>query len=445
MSTNPTNSMSTALLTDMYEYTMLDAALQDGTANRRCVFEVYTRRLPQGRRYGVVAGTGRLIEAIQNFQPSQDDIAFLADRNIVSTASIAWLENYHFSGTIRGYREGEIFFPNSPVLQVEGTFAECTLLETLILSILNYDSAVASAASRMVSAANGRPCMDMGARRTNEWAAVSAARSAIIGGFSGTSNLQAAKMYGIPAIGTAAHCFTLLHDSERDAFVSQIQALGSNTTLLTDTYSIEEAVATAVEVAGPHLGGVRIDSGDLAALAQQVRNQLDALGASEAKITVTNDLDEFAIAALQNAPVDSYGVGTQLVTGSGAPTCSMVYKLVEREGSDGNMIPVAKRSQNKATVPGRKIAFRSYEYKLATAEHVLSGSPGALASFQVPDNWRDLLVTYMLNGEATNAWTGKEAMLAAREHRAQSLSELPLSAMSLMNGDPTIPTLEHIL
>lgn len=445
MSTNPTNSMSTALLTDMYEYTMLDAALQDGTANRRCVFEVYTRRLPQGRRYGVVAGTGRLIEAIQNFQPSQDDIAFLADRNIVSTASIAWLENYHFSGTIRGYREGEIFFPNSPVLQVEGTFAECTLLETLILSILNYDSAVASAASRMVSAANGRPCMDMGARRTNEWAAVSAARSAIIGGFSGTSNLQAAKMYGIPAIGTAAHCFTLLHDSERDAFVSQIQALGSNTTLLTDTYSIEEAVATAVDVAGPHLGGVRIDSGDLAALAQQVRNQLDALGASEAKITVTNDLDEFAIAALQNAPVDSYGVGTQLVTGSGAPTCSMVYKLVEREGSDGNMIPVAKRSQNKATVPGRKIAFRSYEYKLATAEHVLSGSPGALASFQAPDNWRDLLVTYMLNGEATNAWTGKEAMLAAREHRAQSLSELPLSAMSLMNGDPTIPTLEHIL
>ncbi|BDR53490.1 nicotinate phosphoribosyltransferase [Bombiscardovia nodaiensis] len=437
--------MSTALLTDMYEYTMLDAALQDGTADRRCVFEVYTRRLPAGRRYGVVAGTGRLMEAIRAFRPTQDDLRFLADRHIVSQPTLKWLESYRFSGSIRGYREGETFFPNSPILQVEGSFAECTLLETLILSILNYDSAVASAASRMVSAANGRPCMDMGARRANEWAAVSAARSAIVGGFTGTSNLQAAKFYDLPAIGTAAHCFTLLHDCERDAFVSQIQAFGKNTTLLTDTYSIEEAVKTAVEVAGPDLGGVRIDSGDLASLAQRVRNQLDALGARKAKITVTNDLDEYAIASLQNAPVDSYGVGTQLVTGSGAPTCSMVYKLVEREGSDGSMVPVAKRSPNKASVPGRKLAFRSYEYNLASAEHVISGSEGALNTFQAPDDWRDLLVSYMDRGEANPEFLGHDALMRARDHRAQSLAELPIGAMSLMNGEPVIPSLEQML
>lgn len=443
MTTQSNNIMSTALLTDMYEYTMLDAALQDGTAHRQCIFEVYTRHLPQGRRYGILAGTGRLIEAIQAFHFTQEDLSFLSDRHIVSNQTLKWLENYSFKGSIRGYREGEPFFPNSPVLQVEGSFAECTLLETLILSILNYDSAVASAASRMVSAAHGRPCMDMGARRTNEWAAVAAARSAIVGGFQGTSNLQAAKMYDIPAIGTAAHCFTLLHDSERDAFESQIQALGAQTTLLTDTYSVAEAVATAVDVAGPNLGGVRIDSGDLTVLAQQVRDQLDALGARQAKITVTNDLDEYAIAALQHAPVDSYGVGTQLVTGSGFPTCSMVYKLVEREGSDGSMVPVAKKSASKATVPGKKLAFRSYEHGRAHIEHVISGSTTSLKEFQAPKNWRNLLVSYVQNGETNSEFVGKEALLHAREHRNQSLSELPLKAMSLMAGEPVIPTSEE--
>ena len=341
---------SPAMMTDMYEYTMLDSALKDGTANRKCVFEIFTRHLPEGRRYGVVAGTGRILDALERFHLDDDDLRFLSDRKIVSAETIAWLERFHFSGSVKGYREGEMFFPNSPVLQVEGTFGECTLLETLLLSILNYDCAVASAASRMVTAAKDRPCMDMGGRRTNEWSAVAASRAAVVGGFQGTANLLAAQLYGLKAIGTAAHCFTLVHDSERDAFISQIDALGRNTTLLVDTYNIEEAVKTAVEVAGPKLGGVRIDSGDLAALAQRVRNQLDALGATNTKITVTNDLDEYALAALQTAPVDSYGVGTRLVTGSGAPTCAMVYKLTERENADGVMQPVAKKSKDKATV-----------------------------------------------------------------------------------------------
>ncbi|MFT8331757.1 nicotinate phosphoribosyltransferase [Bifidobacterium psychraerophilum] len=437
---NGSYAYPTALMTDMYEYTMLDAALKDGTAQRRCVFEVFTRHLPTGRRYGVAAGQGRILDAIESFHLGDDDLRFLSDRGIVSPETISWLEDFHFSGSIKGYREGEMFFPNSPILQVEGTFGECTLLETLVLSILNYDSAVASAASRMSSAANGRPCMDMGGRRTNEWAAVAASRAAVVGGFQGTANLLAAKLYGLKAIGTAAHCFTLLHDSERDAFASQVDALGLDTTLLTDTYDIEQAVKTAVEVAGPDLGGVRIDSGDLASLAQRVRMQLDALGATKTKITVTNDLDEYALASLQNAPVDSYGVGTMLVTGSGAPTCAMVYKLSEREGSDGVMVPVAKKSPDKATVPGRKLAFRSYEYGLAECEHVISGSEEQLSAFAPQEGWKDLLVDYMVNGEGDAAFQGHDAIAAAHEHHAKALAELPITAQSLMRGDPVIPT-----
>ncbi|KAB8288730.1 nicotinate phosphoribosyltransferase [Bifidobacterium ramosum] len=436
---------SPALMTDMYEYTMLDATLRDGTANRKCVFEVYTRHLPEGRRYGVTAGTGRILDALERFHLDDEDLKFLSDRKVVSPETIKWLENYHFSGSIKGYREGEMFFPNSPILQVEGTFGECTLLETLVLSILNYDSAVASAASRMVSAAKDRPCMDMGGRRTNEWAAVAAARAAVIGGFKGTANLLAAQMYGLKAIGTAAHCFTLVHDSERDAFASQIAALGKNTTLLVDTYNIEEAVKTAVEVAGPQLGGIRIDSGDLASLAQRVRNQLDALGATNTKITVTNDLDEYALAALQTAPVDSYGVGTMLVTGSGAPTCAMVYKLTERENADGTMQPVAKKSKDKASIPGRKLAYRSYEYNLADCEHVISGSEDALAKYVPQDGWKDLLVDYVDHGEIDPQYQGHDAIMAAHEYRAQALAELPITAQSLMKGEPVIPTETTVL
>lgn len=436
---------SPAMMTDMYEYTMLDAALKDGTANRKCVFEIFTRHLPEGRRYGVVAGTGRILDALERFHLDDEDLRFLSDRNIVSAETIAWLERFHFSGSIKGYREGEMFFPNSPVLQVEGTFGECTLLETLLLSILNYDCAVASAASRMVTAAKDRPCMDMGGRRTNEWSAVAASRAAVVGGFQGTANLLAAQLYGLKAIGTAAHCFTLVHDSERDAFISQIDALGKNTTLLVDTYNIEEAVKTAVEVAGPELGGVRIDSGDLAALAQRVRNQLDALGATNTKITVTNDLDEYALAALQTAPVDSYGVGTRLVTGSGAPTCAMVYKLTERENADGVMQPVAKKSKDKATVPGRKLAFRSYEYNLADCEHVISGSEDQLAAFRPEEGWKDLLVDFVDHGQIDATWQGHDAIMAAHDYRAQALAELPITAQSLMRGEPVIPTETTVL
>lgn len=285
--------------------------------------------------------------------------------------------------------------------------------------------------------------MDMGGRRTNEYAAIAAARASIVGGFQGTANLAAAQAYNLPCIGTAAHAFTLLHDNERDAFVSQINALGVGTTLLTDTYSIEDAITTAVEVAGTELGGIRIDSGDLASLAQQARKQLDALGATSTTITVTNDLDEYAIAALATAPVDSYGVGTQLVTGSGQPTCAMVYKLVEREGHDGRMHPVAKRSFGKRTDGWRKRALRSYRYGLAQGELVLCGSAEDLAKWEPSEEYgevRDMLICAVDHGDVDTSLTTTDALFAARDHHWKSLQDLPVTALSLSQGDQAIPT-----
>ncbi|MEO6998510.1 MAG: nicotinate phosphoribosyltransferase, partial [Terracoccus sp.] len=314
---------------------MLQAALRSGEAHRRCVFEAFARRLPDGRRYGVLAGTGRFLEALENFRFGDDELRFLRDSKVVDRQTIHWLESYRFSGQVSGYAEGECYFPQSPVLVVESTFAEGVLLETLALSILNHDTAIASAASRMTSAAGNRPCIEMGSRRTHEESAVAAARAAYVAGFEATSNLEAGRRYGVPTTGTAAHAFTLLYDSEREAFVAQVESLGKGTTLLVDTYDVRAAVDLAIEIAGPELGAVRLDSGDLLIQAKEVRAQLDAAGNSGTRIIVTSDLDEHAIAALAAGPVSGYGVGTALVTGSGAPTASMVYKLVQRENTAG--------------------------------------------------------------------------------------------------------------
>lgn len=426
---------STALFTDQYELTMVQAALKAGTADRRSVFEAFTRRLPEGRRYGVVAGTGRVLDAVENFHFDDEMLAFLRDQRVVDTATVDWLADYRFRGDIWGYPEGEVYFPGSPLLRVEGTFAECVLLETVILSILNHDSAIAAAASRMSSAASGRNLIEMGARRTHELSAVAASRAAYIGGFHTTSDLAAGFRYNIPTVGTSAHAFTLLHDSERDAFRAQVDSLGRDTTLLVDTYDVAEAVRTAVEIAGPELGAVRIDSGDLLLVAHRVRQQLDELGATETKIVVTSDLDEYAIASLAAAPVDAYGVGTQLVTGSGHPTCSMVYKLVARaESADPGepLLPVAKKSLGaKTSRGGRKWAARRTDaYGVAEAEVIGTGDvPADLVD-------RQLQTELVRGGEVV----AREPLEAARDRHVTARAGLPMSAMQLSRGEPVLPT-----
>ncbi|MFF7362431.1 nicotinate phosphoribosyltransferase [Streptomyces sp. NPDC008125] len=426
---------STALFTDQYELTMVQAALKAGTADRRSVFEAFTRRLPEGRRYGVLAGTGRVLDAVENFHFDDEMIAFLRQQEVVDEPTLEWLAGFRFSGDIWGYPEGEVYFPGSPVLRVEGSFAECVLLETVVLSILNHDSAIAAAASRMSAAAGGRGLIEMGARRTHELAAVASARAAYVGGFHTTSDLAAGFRYGIPTVGTSAHAFTLLHDTERDAFRAQVESLGRGTTLLVDTFDVAEAVRTAVEVAGPELGAVRIDSGDLLLVAHRVRQQLDELGATGTRIVVTSDLDEYAIASLAAAPVDAYGVGTQLVTGSGSPTCSMVYKLVARAASAdpaAPLTPVAKKSLGaKSSMGGRKWAARRLDAQgVAEAEVVGTGPvPAELAG-------QELLVELVRGGEVV----ARESLQAARERHIAARAALPMSALQLSRGEPVLPT-----
>jgi len=424
---------STALLTDHYELTMLQSALASGAAHRRSVFELFPRRLPSGRRYGVVAGVGRALDAIEAFRFTSSEIDFLAENGITDEPTMAWLADYRFRGDIWGYPEGETYFPYSPLVRVESTFAEAVLLETVLLSIYNHDAAIASAASRMTWAAGDRPCIEMGSRRTHEWAAVGCARAAYIAGFTASSNLRARQQYGVPTTGTSAHSFTLVHDTEADAFRAQVQSLGKGTTLLVDTYDIAEAVRLGVEIAGPALGAVRIDSGDLGLLAHRVRAQLDELGAPDTRIIVTSDLDEFAIAGLASAPVDGYGVGTQLVVGSGHPTCGFVYKLVAREDETGELVGVAKKSTDKISIGGRKYALRRLSPDgVARAEVVGIGHPA-----QSDGNDRALLVPLVREGEAV----GREPLETSRERHLRSRAELPLRARQLSRGDPVIETL----
>jgi nicotinate phosphoribosyltransferase len=423
--------VTAALLTDKYELTMLSAALRDGTAHRRTTFEVFARRLPDGRRYGVVAGTGRFLNALDDFRFDEGALESVA--GFLDPETLAYLRDCRFGGDVDGYAEGELYFPGSPVLAVHGTFAECVLLETLALSIFNHDTAIASAAARMVSAAEDRPIIEMGSRRTHERAAVAAARACYIAGFAGSSNLEAQRRYGVPALGTSAHAFTMLHTTvdgpdEPAAFRAQVEALGVQTTLLVDTYDVTTGVANAVAAAGTELGAVRIDSGDLGVLARQVREQLDGLGATRTRIVVSGDLDEFAIAALRAEPVNSYGVGTSVVTGSGAPTANMVYKLVEVDG-----LPVQKRSSHKESHGGRKQALRLSRPSGTIVEEVVhpAGEP-----FETTGPSRMLTVPLVRGGQCV----ATPDLATARALVASGLQSLPWEGLKLSHGEPAIPT-----
>ncbi|WP_026922628.1 nicotinate phosphoribosyltransferase [Glycomyces arizonensis] len=416
----------TPLYTDHYEYTMLEASLRDGTADRPCVFEVFGRRLPTGRRYGVVAGIGRLGEAIGRFRFDEATLADLTSHQVISESTAAWLADYRFGGDIDVYAEGELYFPGSPIVTVTGTFAECVLLETLTLSILNHDSAVASAAARMVTAARGRPILEMGSRRTHEAAAIAASRAAYLAGFASTSNLEAGRRYGVPTAGTSAHAFTLLHSSEVDAFEAQIATFGTDTTLLVDTYDITQGIRNAIAVAGPRLRSIRIDSGDLDVMATSARELLDELGAVDTKIVVSGDLDEYSIAALAAAPVDIYGAGTAVVVGSGAPTAQLVYKLVEVEGR-----PVAKRSEHKGTTGGRKTAVRRHKPTGTAVEEVVvsQGEPESM-----PGDKR-LQTPLFRGGEPVE----QPSLDESRELLRQRLISIPWEGLKLSPGDPAVP------
>jgi nicotinate phosphoribosyltransferase len=270
----------------------------------------------------------------------------------------------------------------------------------------------------------------MGSRRTHEEAAVASARAAYLVGFASSSNLEAGRRYGVPTTGTSAHAFTLLHDDEKSAFQAQIDVLGPGTTLLVDTYDVDQGIRTAVEVAGPELGAIRLDSGDLPTLATHARELLDSLGATRTRIVVTSDLDEYAISGLMAAPVDRYGVGTSLVTGSGAPTAGMVYKLVERDG-----VLVAKKSKDKVSVGGRKHAVRRHDAEGIAVAEVVSSRP-----IEHEDGDRDLVIPLVRGGEFVSPRTPVEALADARAHHERARAALPAEGWALSRGEPVLET-----
>lgn len=431
MPTSELPAAAPALFTDRYELTMVAAALADGTAERDCVFEVFARRLSHGRRYGVVAGTGRVLDLLPHFRFGDRELASLREQGLTDERLLTWLADFRFTGDIDGYAEGELYFPGSPVFTVRAPFAQGVLLETLVLSVLNHDTAIASAAARMVGTAGGRPCIEMGARRTHEEAAVAAARAAYLVGFAASSDLEAGRRYGVPTTGTSAHAFTLLHDDEESAFRSQVATLGVGTTLLVDTYDVDQGIRTAVQVAGPRLGAIRLDSGDLPTLAVRARALLDELGATSTRIIVTSDLDEYAIAGMMAAPVDGFGVGTRLVTGSGVPTASMVYKLVERDG-----VPVEKASEGKHSVGGRKHAVRRHDDAGTAVCEVVSAAP-----VEPRDGDRDLVVPLVRGGVPCSDLDPRAALEQARAHHAEVRQALPPGAWALSGGEPALETL----
>ena len=429
---------TTAFLTDQYELTMLQSALEDGLAHKKAIFELFARKIPQGRKYGVVAGIGRSIEAVENFHFTEKQISFLRERGVLTESTLDYLANFHFSGRITAYREGDLYFPYSPILTVEATFGEAVLLETVLLSILNFDSAVASAASRMVQAGKGLPIIEMGSRRAHEQSAVSAARAAYIAGFAATSNLEAGMEYGIPTTGTSAHAFSLAHHDEKNAFRQQIKALGVKTTLLVDTYNIEQGIRNAVEVAGPELGGIRIDSGDLYEETSKARKLLDELGAVNTKIILSSDIDEYVIDELmdRNIPVDGIGAGTKVVTGSGHPTAGMVYKLVAIEENDGTLRSVAKKASGKISVGGRKWAWREKDADgYAIRERVqVHNEPDFAEQYASADDARALQKIYIENGDVVF----NPSLEEVRAHHEAAINELRPSDRNIPSGNPTV-------
>lgn len=410
---------NTVLKTDKYEFTMLQAALTSGVAHKKAVFELYTRRLPEGRNYGIVAGTPRALKAIRDFKFTDKEIEYLEDH--LNHETIEYLRNFRFTGTVSGYKEGDYFFPHSPVFTIEGTFGEAVLFETVLLSIFNYDSAVASMASRIRKVAGKTPLQELGARRANEDAAVVAARAAVLAGWDGTSNLLAGERYGVNVFGTSAHAFTLAHEDEVEAFKSQVQSLGVHTTLLVDTYNIAQGIRNAIEAAGVNLGAIRLDSGDPFVEIPAARDLLDDLGAVNTRIVFSGDLDFETVKAITeaNLPVDGFGIGSEVVTGGGFPNCGFVYKLVEIEYEDGLMHPVAKNSASKSSVGGKKLAYREFNDDWEVeAEHIFTTTPTAAEIAGLTP----LQEVYILQGSLLKMPTLDEG----REIHAQNAETLPL-------------------
>lgn len=356
------------LHTDLYQINMVETYWNDGTQNRTAVFELYFRQLPFGNGYAIFAGLKKIMEFIKNFGFSNSDIQYLREEGKYSEEFLKYLQNLKFTGTISAMREGELVFANEPIIRIEAPLAEAQLMETPLLNIVNYQTLIATKASRIKQVIGKDVAMEFGTRRAHEFdAAIWGTRAAYIGGFSATSNVRAGKLFGIPVSGTHAHAMIQAYRDEYTAFTKYANT-HRDCVFLVDTYdTLRSGVPNAVRVAmefGDKINfiGIRLDSGDLAYLSKKAREMLDEAGFTEAKIIASNDLDEYTIINLksQGAKIDTWGIGTKLITAYDQAALGGVYKLVSIEDENGEMVDTIKISGNpeKVTTPGRKRIYR---------------------------------------------------------------------------------------
>ncbi|KAB0440922.1 nicotinate phosphoribosyltransferase [Lysinibacillus fusiformis] len=356
------------LHTDLYQINMVQTYWKDAVHQRKAVFELYFRKLPFGNGYAIFAGLKKVMEFINNFGFSQSDIEYLREEGNYPEEFLHYLQNLKFTGTIRGMREGELVFANEPILRIEAPLAEAQLIETPLLNIVNYQTLIATKASRIKEVTGEDVVMEFGTRRAHEFdAAIWGTRAAYIGGFSATSNVRAGKLFGIPVSGTHAHAMIQTYRDEYTAF-KKYAAAHKDCVFLVDTYdTLRSGVPNAIKVAkelGDQINfiGIRLDSGDLAYLSKVARKMLDDAGFKETKIMASNDLDEYTIMHLksQGAKIDAWGIGTKLITAYDQAALGGVYKLVSIENENGKMVDTIKISANpeKVTTPGRKRVYR---------------------------------------------------------------------------------------
>lgn len=371
--------MNSALYTDLYQLTMAQGYFLEGMQDSRASFSMHFRRVPFKGCYCVFCGAGTLLEFIKNFHFGEDDIEYLSSLDapgggkLFASEFLDYLRNFCLSVDILAPKEGELVFPYEPIVRVDGPILECQLLETMLLNCINFETLVATKAARMVTVAKGRAIAEFGLRRAQGLGGMSVARATYVGGFASTSNVLAGKVYGIPVSGTHAHSWVMSHSSELQAFEKYAEFFPNNSTLLIDTYNIDNGIKNAIKVGlemkekGQALSGVRIDSGDLTWCSRKVRAALDEAGLENVKIVLSNDLDEYKIQSLldEGAQVDAFGIGTRVACCMDEPTLGGVYKLNAIEDENGDMKPTLKISESpeKVTIPGILNAYRYIDEK----------------------------------------------------------------------------------
>jgi len=368
-----------SLLTDFYQLTMMNGYLQNDMMDDEVVFDLFFRENPCHSGYTIIAGIEQIIDYIENLKFHEDELSYLAGLGTFGEDFIEALRNFKFKGTIYGVEEGSIMFPQEPILRVKGTCFETQLIETALLNVMNHQSLIATKAARIVTAAKGDPVFEFGLRRAQgPDAGVYGARAAVIGGCSSTSNVLAGMKFNLPVVGTQAHSWIQKFPSELEAFRAYAKAYPDGCLLLVDTYNtIETGIPNAITVfnelraQGHEPKGIRIDSGDIAYLSKQARKMLDEAGFPQVTIVASSDLDEDVISSLkdQNAKVDGWGVGTNLITSKNCPALGGVYKLSAAE-ENGELVPKIKISNNpeKITNPGFKNVYRIYDKKSGKAQ-----------------------------------------------------------------------------